>query len=234
MVKLRFALIAVLLLALAQKSMAQETAGKKVAKIDSSYKNWYYNSREDFYTLLEHIQYDVVFFGNSITERGDWQELIGSRLAVANRGIGGDNSFGLKARLPGIVKLKPKKVFIMIGTNDIGRGLPVDVILTNYRAIIETMKVQLPKTKIYIQSALPLNDELLNYDYLKNKSQQIVQLNKGLQSLANETQTVYVDLEPIFSSEKNVLNPKHTSDGIHLKAEAYLLWVKHLKDKKYL
>lgn len=183
---------------------------------------------------MAHVQYDVVFFGNSITERGDWQELIGNRLAVANRGIGGDNSFGLKARLPGIIKLNPKKVFIMIGINDIGRGLPVEVILANYLTIIQAMKAQLPKTKIYIQSVLPLNDDVLNYDYLKNKSKKIEHLNSGLQVLAKDSKTAYVDLEPVFSTEKNVLNALHTSDGIHLKAEAYLLWVTHLKDKKYL
>ncbi len=234
MVKLKFALILGLFIGLVQSSMAQNSALKTAIEIDSTYKNWYYDSREDLYNKLEELNYDLVFFGNSITERGDWQELIGNRIAVANRGIGGDNSFGLKARLPGIIKLKPKKVFMMIGINDIGRGLPVNVILANYREMIVTMKMQAPKTKVYLQSVLPLNEEILKYDYLKNKSQYIEELNSGLQALVKEFQLFYVDLRTLFSSENNVLNPLYTSDGIHLNPKAYMLWVSYLKQKKYL
>lgn len=45
MMKLRFALIAVFLPVLVQNSMAQKTTGTIAAKIDSSYKNLYYESR---------------------------------------------------------------------------------------------------------------------------------------------------------------------------------------------
>lgn len=234
MKRLRYALSLGLCIGLVQSSIAQKKALKTEVKIDSTYKNWYYDSREALYNKLEDVSYDVVFFGNSITERGDWQEIIGTSLAVANRGIGGDNSFGLKARLPGIIKLKPKKVFMMIGINDIGRGLPIDVILANYREMIVRMKMKTPKTKIYLQSVLPLNDEILKYDYLQNKSQYIEELNAGLQALVKEFNLVYVDLRPLFSSENNVLNPLYTSDGIHLNPKAYVLWISYLKKKKYL
>src|SRR5690554_5585541 len=105
------------------------------ANIDSSYNNWYYQRRMDLYEKLEGKKHDIVVLGNSITERGEWDELI-PRKMVANRGIGGDNTFGVLARLDNVIELKPRKLFILIGTNDLGRGLPVDVVAGNYEKII--------------------------------------------------------------------------------------------------
>src|SRR5690606_31756961 len=77
---------------------ANTTKGQTLAAKDSAYNNWYYDSRELLYQKLKGTQYDVIFFGNSITERGPWEELLGKRYVVGNRGIGGDNTFGMKAR----------------------------------------------------------------------------------------------------------------------------------------
>src|SRR5690606_7230421 len=103
---------------------------------DSTYNNWYYVSRENLYQELKHLKYDVVFFGNSIAERGPWQELIGRKYKIGNRGIGGDNTFGMKARIADVVKSKPKKIFLMMGINDVGRGLHCAWSLQNYEEII--------------------------------------------------------------------------------------------------
>lgn len=207
---------------------AQETNA-----IDSSYHNWYYESRQDFYNQLVDMKYDVVFLGNSITERGYWQELIGPKIAVANRGIGGDNTFGVLARLESIVQLRPKKIFLMIGINDIGRGLSQDIIISNYRKILEYLQGHLPQTRIYLQSVLPLHEELLSYDYLKGKNPLVTQLNQELEKLARTSNIEYVDLHPIFSLNGK-LRAEYTTDGIHLNPLAYSVWVNELKRKKHL
>ncbi|MFC3196103.1 GDSL-type esterase/lipase family protein [Parapedobacter deserti] len=209
-------------------ALAQETA-----TIDSSYRNWYYDSREKLYQQLEGTRYDVVFLGNSITERGDWQELIGTRYAVANRGIGGDNTFGVLARLDGVIRIQPKKLFLMIGINDIGRGLPVDVILQNYRQIVSRIQSESPNTTLYLQAVLPLNESVLPYDYLKNKSEQIKALNSGIRGIAHEQGLTFVDLRGVLADEE-VLKADFTSDGIHLKPQAYQHWVAYLKAKRFL
>lgn len=220
-------LVTVLLGVISYGSVAQTA-------IDSSYKNWYFDSREAFYNQLSTKKYDVIFFGNSITEQGNWQELIGPKYKVGNRGIGGDNTFGLKARTPGVVASKPKKLFILIGINDIGRGLPTEVILKNYRQILEMIRNGLPKTRIYIQTVLPMNDEILQHDYLKNKAEKIIALNAGLVKLATEYPVTLVDLRKVFSEKDNVLGAAYTPDGIHLHPAAYLKWVEFLKKKKFL
>lgn len=203
------------------------------ANIDSSYNNWYYQQRMDLYEKLEGKKHDIVFLGNSITERGEWDELI-PRKMVANRGIGGDNTFGVLARLDNVIELSPKKLFILIGINDLGRGLPVDIVADNYEKITRKLKQELPKTSIYVQSVLPLNETVLKYDYLKGKEQAIMKLNSKIKQLAKNEKLTYIDLHELFADNEGQLKGKWTPDGIHLLPVAYSHWVEFLKQKKHL
>ncbi|MGJ1271751.1 GDSL-type esterase/lipase family protein [Sphingobacterium multivorum] len=63
----------------------------------------------------------VVFLGNSITFWGNWTERL-QNMTVKNRGIAGDNTYGVLERLDGILVHKPKLIFLMIGVNDLARG----------------------------------------------------------------------------------------------------------------
>src|SRR5690606_34651148 len=97
---------------------------------------------------------DIVFAGNSITFWGNWSEMLDSR-RIKNRGIPGEHTFGLLNRLDGIIEGKPHKIFIMIGINDLGKGLSDSVILRNWHDILDRVIRQTPKTKVYVQSILP-------------------------------------------------------------------------------
>ncbi|NGF55221.1 GDSL family lipase [Parapusillimonas sp. SGNA-6] len=200
---------------------------------DSTYSNWYYDGREKLYQTLKGKRYDVVFFGNSITERGPWQELIGRKYKVGNRGIGGDNTFGMKARIADAMKSRPKKIFLMMGINDIGRGLPAEWSLKNYEEIIRIIRNTSPKTKIYVQSTLPLHESVLKYDYLLGKEHLIRILNRGIEDLAQKYNLVYVNIKEALADDY-VLKEEYTMDGIHVNTDAYICWVNYLKEKKYL
>lgn len=212
---------------------ANTTKGQTLAAKDSAYNNWYYDSRELLYQKLKGTQYDVIFFGNSITERGPWEELIGNRYVVGNRGIGGDNTYGMKARIADIMLSAPKKIFLMMGINDIGRGLTTSATLKNYEQIIRIIQAKSPKTKIYLQSTLHLNEGLLIVDYMKNKSHMVYALNEGIQNLANKYNLTFIDLNEVLADD-GVLKSEYTKDGIHLNADAYIRWVEYLKEKKHL
>ncbi|WP_215224656.1 GDSL-type esterase/lipase family protein [Echinicola shivajiensis] len=216
--------ISIFLLLFWSNSIAQTTI-----KIDSSYHNWYYQQRMELYNQIPPIKHNIVFLGNSITEKGEWQELL-PEFTVANRGIGGDNTFGVLARLDNIIALQPEHLFICIGINDLGRGLPVETIVKNHNRIIQKLKNQLPQTKIYIQSILPLNEEVLKYDYLKNKGGSIIKLNHHLQILCKNRGITFVEINKIMSTPTGELKKELTIDGIHLKPEAYFLWAEYLNN----
>ncbi|RZS75854.1 GDSL-type esterase/lipase family protein [Pseudobacter ginsenosidimutans] len=209
------------------------TAAAVTVKIDSSYNNTYYQQRMELFRVLPAQKNAILFLGNSITERGPWQELLPGK-PVVNRGIGGDNTFGLLARLDSHLLIKPKVIFLLIGINDIGRGLPTEVSANNYRRIVERIRTVCPKAKLYIQSILPMNERILTAAYLKNKKNKVIALNNEIKKIAAEYALTFIDLHPVFADEQGELHANMTIDGIHLRPAAYAKWVEFLKAKKYL
>lgn len=225
--KKKLYLAALLALTMTAGLSAQTTA------IDSSYNNSYYQGRMELFESLPETRGAVLFLGNSITERGQWHELLPGK-KIMNRGIGGDNTFGVRARLDGHLDQKPAKAFILIGINDLGRGLPVEVIADNYRKILERFQQQSPSTKVYVQSVLPMNEDKLSAEYLLNKKDLIIELNQRLKSLAKEFNVEFIDLyHQVFSDGKGNLKPQYTADGIHLTPQAYVQWTQYLVEKGY-
>ncbi|MDF2189639.1 GDSL-type esterase/lipase family protein [Paraflavitalea sp. CAU 1676] len=225
---LRLAFYSILTLS-ATSSLAQEPP----KKIDSSYNNTYYQGRMELFNTLPLQQKGIVFLGNSITERGNWSELLPGQ-KIMNRGIGGDNTFGVLARLDMVVKANPKKVFLLIGINDLSRALPREVILHNYERIINYIRTNAPKTTLYVQSVLPLYEPLTTAAYLKNKKDSILQLNVGIKALADKYKLTYINLHEVLADGNGDLKKEYTADGIHLRPAAYVLWVDFLRKKKYL
>ena len=120
----------------------------------------------------------VVFMGNSITDGCEWAELFNNR-HVKNRGISGDRSGWLLDRLDPIVGGHPKKLFLMIGVNDLAAGVSPDEIVANVARLIDRFQSESRWTKIYVQSILPVNGE--SFAKFRNHyehGRQIVPLNK--------------------------------------------------------
>ncbi|MFD1628317.1 GDSL-type esterase/lipase family protein [Pseudopedobacter beijingensis] len=200
--------------------------------IDSTFKSKHFDQRMELFASFPIANKAIVFLGNSITERGVWNELIPGKL-ISNRGIGGDNTFGVLARLDGVLTAKPEKIFLMIGVNDLaGRGWPLELVLKNYTRIVNQILKQSPKTKLYIQSVLPIDEDMI--PRFKGKSIVISKFNEELKVLAANKKTVYVNLHDQFKDEQGKIKPELTNDGIHLTPLAYSQWVNYLKASGFL
>lgn len=202
-------------------------------KIDSNYTNSHFLQRMEFFKAMPHHKHEIVFLGNSITEHGEWQELIPGKY-VLNRGIGGDNSFGVLSRVDEIAAAHPDKIFLLIGINDLFRKLPYDVTLFNYKRIISHIKRLSPKTKIFVQSVLPINESMTKEPYTKGRNAMVPELNRRIKALAEAEGLTYIDLHPLFKGDDGNLIKELSIDGVHLKASAYITWVDYLKSKQYL
>ena len=192
------------------------------------------------FKVLPKVKNAIVFIGNSITDGGEWQELLGCKKCL-NRGISGDISFGVLARLDDALKDKPKKIILLIGINDISRGTPNDVIIANYKSFVSRTKALSPKTKIYLQSVLPTNNTFRKFVDKNEESIQI--LNAAMLDLSKNTDgtsrrsregVTYIDLYSKFLDSEGRLDKKYTNDGLHLLGEGYVLWVEILKKGGYL
>ena len=195
--------------------------------------NDYYDTRRAAHDAEGIPAGSVVFMGNSITEQGWWNMLF--RTPVVNRGIGGDNTFGMLDRLPDILAAQPTKIFLMAGVNDITGGQSVDTIAGNIARMADLVREQAPGCRLYIQSVLPVSAKRMAYAYMKGHNPIIARLNVRLAELcAGREGCTFVDIAPLLADADGELRTELTKDGIHLHPEAYVIWTECIKKHKYL
>ncbi len=199
---------------------------------DSTYRPGSYPLKVAQFKVFPNAARDIIFLGNSITAGVDWAELLQNSNA-RNRGISGDITFGVLERLHEVTEGKPRKVFILIGTNDIARNIPDAVILDNYKRIIRQIKRESPATKIYFQTVLPVNSDVPPKKSHYGKDEHIAAVNEGLKKLGRDEGITVIDLHPLFL-KGGKLDKDLTYDGLHLNINGYKRWEKILKDGKYL
>lgn len=199
---------------------------------DSTVRPDIYPSKVALFRAGAHTKKDIVFLGNSVTFWADWPELLRMR-HIRNRGIPGDHTFGILERLDEVIEGQPKKVFILIGCNDIARNFPDSVILRNYERITQRIKQGSPRTTIYWQTILPTNS---SFNKLKNHYQpeRISRMNTQLKALAGREKVHFIDLYSHFTDAQGQLQARLTWDGVHLTKEGYDLWVEVLRKGRYL
>jgi lysophospholipase L1-like esterase len=197
------------------------------------------NLPEHYWVRMENFKKEAglpgktVFVGNSITEGGNWKKLLKDS-TVINRGISGDNTFGMVARASEIIKLKPAKLFILIGTNDLSKSIPDEAIIENIFNFISKIKSASPNTKIFVQSILPVNETVEKFPQQFNNGSHILIINDQLSRYAERMRYTYIDLYGKFLDKQGKLDPTLTYDGLHLNASGYQRWVEVLKTLKYL
>lgn len=157
---------------------------------------------------------DVVMLGDSITDGGRWEELF-PEISIKNRGIPGDTTTGVLARMAHIVAAKPAAVFLKIGTNDLTRVPQRAVSYQQYRQIIATIQSGSPNTDIYVQSLLPRSVQF---------REEVEAYNEEIRALADELNVTYIDLYPAFLAADGSLRDELTRDELHLTGEGYQLW----------
>jgi lysophospholipase L1-like esterase len=195
----------------------------------------YHNARLSGFKTEKGAKNRIVFAGCSMIEFGQWQDLLNNSTMV-NRGILGDNSFGLLNRIDDIINLQPKILLIMIGINDIAGNIPVNVTCKNICTFVKKLNNVSPSTKVFVHSILPTNPvysehktEFINH-YKKNK--QVEQLNNSLKEESSSYNFSYIDLHSSFKDKNGNLNAEFSdTDGIHLNAKGYKLWTDLLRRK---
>ncbi len=181
----------------------------------------------------------IVFLGNSIVKGGgNWNERYELN-NIVNRGISGDYTKGVLKRLDEILFYKPTSVFIMIGINEFFADnskrpeVNPENVAKNILKIADIINEHSPKTKIFIHTILPINNDQyikvkeVNYNFLHSNytpsiNSQVEETNSILKS---NRQYQVIDLHSIFIDKTFKLNPNLSSDGVHLNENGYNLWV---------
>ncbi|MGB4957845.1 MAG: family 20 glycosylhydrolase, partial [Saprospiraceae bacterium] len=202
------------------------SAQVKIPSYPDSIFSTYYHQRVSLFNTFPPTKDEIIFLGNSITDGGEWSELFND-LKIKNRGISGDITAGVLFRLNEVVSRKPSKIFLLIGTNDLARGISTDSLVTNMMLIADYIKQESPTTQLYVQSILPVNKLFGKFSGHTKNDEQIRLVNKQLKENSFAKGYTYIDVYSSFSDEEGNLKKKFTNDGLHLKGEAYLMW-KHI------
>ena len=162
----------------------------------------------------------VVMLGDSITENGIWSEWFPDA-PVTNRGIGGETSSQVLARLDSAIN-RPLAVFLLIGTNDLSYAVPESEIAHNVESILGAIERLAPGTPVVVQSVMPralaFRDE-------------IVALNRRFRELiaAAPEHVRHLDLWPALATPEGALRSELTQDKLHLNGRGYAEWVEALR-----
>lgn len=221
--KITFSLLAIALASsIGNKAMAQ-------TEVDSNYIFSGYTERLALFNKMPIAKKSIIFLGNSLTEAGRWKD-IAPELQILNRGISGDISFGVYARLDEVLRHQPKKIFLMIGVNDLKRNVPTSYIIRNYERIVNKIRKDSPKTQIYLNSILPIHNGKLLESFKSVKNTDVKVLNTALKEISTKNQKVrFIDLHEILADKNGELRADITPDGIHLEVSAYVEVVNYLK-----
>ena len=185
----------------------------------------YYYQRASHFEQLPTSSRDIIFLGNSITDGAEWSELFQNH-HIKNRGISGDTTWGVYDRLETILKGNPKKIFLLIGINDIGRGKDNQYVIDGIERIINKIKKEKPRTRIYVQSILPVNPIYGKFNGHTSQWKRIPIINESIQRIAQNEGITYIDLFAAFVDEEGKMNKDLTNDGLHLLGQGYEIWKK--------
>lgn len=185
----------------------------------SMYDNPFYWDKKSHFETLSNSESAIVFLGDSLTDLCEWSEILMNK-NIKNRGICGDTTDGVLNRISHIIESKPAQLFLMIGINDLNQGVSVENVANNYQLILESLQNTIPEEKVFIQSLLPINNQLRDNDV----NQKIVHLNEKIRELSHAFAFQYINLFPAFLDKDNQLDIQYTSDGVHLNGRGYLVW----------
>ena len=192
--------------------------------------NWLLKEQEKIQTKYRElnqisvIEPDIIFIGDSIIEYYPLQELFGTSKNIVNRGIRGYQTGLLRENLD--VHLygdAVDQIVLLIGTNDIGKDVPMNEALNNLESVIQTISRDYPLSQIKLVSILPVNEstDFKQTVYIRT-NKKIKTWNQAYQDLA--TSYMQVEYIPVFDSlldEAGQLKPIFTTDGLHLSVSGY-------------
>lgn len=145
-----------------------------------------------------------------------------------NQGISGETSGGLLKRLHLFDATAPESIYVLIGINDLIRGMDDDTILDNQQQIIRDLKANHPKSQIILQSILPHAAQEATWEghdrLLAIPNSRIEDLNRQLESIARQEGIYFLDLYSLFADDQGNLRMEYSTDGLHLNPKGYEVW----------
>lgn len=181
--------------------------------------------RYDMFKVLPPKEGSIVFVGNSITDMHPWVETFrtseGQLLPIVNRGNSGTFSTEQSDNLESYLLNKPKKLFMMIGTNDIasnGLNFTGEQVLTQVKSIVTRIHLRSPQTKVYLYP-------ILNNSTGNRQSERWLTYNRIVKEYVEESNQPWLKYIDIYDALSGIASGGVWSyDKLHPTAASYRIW----------
>lgn len=187
---------------------------------------------------------EILFTGSSLMEQFPVNELLmtnGMDQVVYNRGIGGFTTTDMLQHMEEMVfGTEPSRIFINIGTNDIGSPeYQLEALLERYEEIIVRIQERLPEAEINMMAYYPVNEtdkipegEWGKTAFVTRTNENINVANAAIENLAAKKGCRFINVNEGLADERGKLKKEYTIEGIHMYANGYQVVLQNLK--KYL
>jgi lysophospholipase L1-like esterase len=157
----------------------------------------------------------LALVGDSLIDFADWNALL-PREPTRNLGIRGDTAERIHARRETVLRLRPGRILLMVGANDIGEGVPSAVTAEWVARTLAYWRAEAPETPLIVHAVLPRGDD---------RRAAVVELNTRLRATAEAAGAAFVDASAGLVSETGGLTAPWSKDGVHLLRRGYETWV---------
>ncbi len=187
---------------------------------------------------------EILFTGSSLMEQFPVNELLmtnGMDQVVYNRGIGGFTTTDMLQHMEEMVfGTEPSRIFINIGTNDIGSpDYQLEALLERYEEIIVRIQERLPEAEINMMAYYPVNEtdkipegEWGKTAFVTRTNENLNIANAAVENLAAKKGCRFINVNEGLADERGKLKKEYTIEGIHMYANGYQVVLQNLK--KYL
>ncbi len=187
---------------------------------------------------------EILFTGSSLMEQFPVNELLmtnGMDQVIYNRGIGGFTTTDMLQHMEEMVfGTEPSRIFINIGTNDIGSPeYQLEALLERYEEIIVRIQERLPEAEINMMAYYPVNEtdkipegEWGKTAFVTRTNENLNIANAAIENLAAKKGCRFINVNEGLADERGKLKKEYTIEGIHMYANGYQVVLQNLK--KYL
>ena len=180
---------------------------------------------------------DALFIGDSRTVGLSEYADLGDADVFATIGLSSFKLFETEVDMPGYGKetldevLSRKnygKIYLMLGINEL--GYPHASIEKQYREVVEKIREMQPDAILFLEASLHVSKAKSDSDSLYNNAN-IDWLNGVVESLCDQKQTYYIDVNEIFDDGAGNLDAQYTSDDAHPLGKYYAQWAEWILTK---
>lgn len=177
------------------------------------------------------VKGQVVFAGSSLMEMFPveaWAEEFGPDAPrVYNRGVGGWRTEDMLPLLDVLVTdLRPRRLFINIGTNDLSdASVTIEALMARYEGILRRIQAEVDDVDIILMAYYPINydaaAESMKACLRIRTNERIREANKAVEALAHRLGCRYQDFNAPITDAQGRLRAEYTIEGMHIKPEGY-------------